>query len=165
VTQYEAESANFAAAVHLATQPGYLGNPTVVNEILVNLWNTTFTRWNSGLVDADAWIKADIERCEQMALIFLGADETFVPMPGWNRPGIIDQFLALRLQIDESNPTIRLAYILLEFLREMWAAVSASRKDPNDAEIFNRLSHIAIEKYRYLLMGVLQPPAGLRSNC
>lgn len=157
MTQFEAESADFAAAIHLASQPGYLGNPAVVDGILVDLWNKTFSRWNSGVENVDSGIEVDTAECERVALIFLGTNSKFVAMPGWNRAGIIDQYIATVLQIDEANPTIRLAYALLSYLGEMWTAFAESKAENKTVEIFHQRAEALTQKYRYLLMGVLEP--------
>jgi hypothetical protein len=82
------------AALHLAAQPNYLGDPAVIDGVLTGLWKTVFQRWNVNVADAAAAVKADSEACEAAARIFLGLDAKFTAMPAWNRPGIIDCHVA-----------------------------------------------------------------------
>jgi hypothetical protein len=147
------------AALRLASKPNYLGNPSVIDRVLGNLWTTTYTRWAEGVADVDAGVDADACECERVARVFLGLDTDYVGMPAWNRPGTIDAHVAEVLAITNEDPVHRIACALLDgYLKEIWDVVAAV-KASGRSETFQQQAGVVLEKYRNVLLGIIQPTA------
>ena len=156
------QDADLAAAIHLATQPNYLGNPAVIDQILKDLSVATLDRWHAPVdlnseADVDAAVQADTEACERAALIFLGRDPAYTPMPGWNRPGMIDEHVAKTLNLADEEPVIRVAFVLRFYLTGMWDVVGPWKKGEVSDERFQRQLMDLVQEYRNMLMGIAKP--------
>lgn len=106
--------------------PPYLGNPNAIEEIirtfLADAWQR---RWDEMENEkATAKDRADSIRFANM---MLGRRELLAtPMRDWNRPGVIDEWVAKKANIAERSPTKRLAAFYLGFLGEFYDAALAS---------------------------------------
>jgi hypothetical protein len=145
------------AAVHLMSQPNYLGSPDVRERVLVELWNGSFTRRSSGTMARAAEDKADAEACENAARIFLGIDPGYTPVPAFNQPGVIDRHAATVLQIAEKDPVRCMTWLFLFFLRDLWTIVVAMEKSGIGPNQFRRQGAEGVfQKYMRTLTGL--PP-------
>ena len=158
------EDAEFAAAIHLAAQPNYLGNPAVIDQVLKDLSMEVMARWHGTInlnspAEVDAGVERDIAACRSAALIFLGANPDYTVMPGWNRPGIIDEFIAEALNLEVPDPISRVAAALLSYLQSMWGLVGPWKNGAlADAHFQVQLLGL-VRGCRNLLMGVVEPTA------
>jgi hypothetical protein len=146
------------AALTVTASPNYLGNPTVIDSVLIELWKTVFNRSSAGAMDADEAVKADSETCKNAARIFLGLDPNYTAMPAWNRPGVIDNHVAEVLNIAERDPVTRIAFLLMSYLSELWGVVAAMKKSGVGGDQFQQQEGGAVlQKYRNMLMGLIEP--------
>jgi hypothetical protein len=146
------------AAVHLMTQPNYLGDPNVIARVLGELWNSVFKRWNAGVTNPATAGKEDTEECERAARIFLGMDANFTAIPAWNRPGIIDCHVAKVMHIRKKDPVDRITRMLLSFLTELWDVVATLQKKGVSGDQFQQQgADVVFQKYRLMLIGYVEP--------
>ena len=67
--------------------------------------------------------KEEVEACERAARIFLGIDPNYTAIPAWNKPGIIDNCLAKKLNITEKDSVARMTQFFVLFFTELWQVV------------------------------------------
>ena len=153
--------ADLTQAIELASQPNYLGDPVVVDSILIKLAKEIMHRWKSNPADREAAFALDLALCERTALIFLGRDEAYTAMPAWNKVGLIDEFLCEMFEIDDADPVHRVSWVLLDFLQRVLELIGAVEKI--DEAYFEALGEIVL-KYRQLLMGIVPPTVTLTNE-
>jgi hypothetical protein len=156
------------AAVHLASQPDYLGDPAVIGEILHDLWAGTLQRHEHvtdprDMVALDAAIAADIAACENVAAIFLGKYEDWTAMPAWNCPGVIDRYVAEMVHVDDDDPVHRISFALIKFLGELFALVGAVNRGEVADDAFSMKASAVSLKYIKMLMGVTDPTVSIQA--
>jgi hypothetical protein len=130
----------------------YLGDAVVVETIL----RAAIGEFMS-LVQEGKATQADMERIARRAAgIFLGHDKDFTPVPKWNAPGHIDEFVAKWVGSEETDAVARLEQMMVEMMgQSLEIARIADRPDALDEEWKWQLPAM-FQEYTWLLLGI--PP-------
>jgi hypothetical protein len=142
------------AAVHLMAQPNYLGDPSVVEGVMNELWNTVYKRWQACVKNPAVARKADTKACERVAKIFLGMDPNYTAVPSLYSPGGIDRNVAKAMRIAEKDPVKCVTRFFLMFLDELWAVVAALQNKGVGGDQFQQQgAGVVIKKYYLTILG------------
>lgn len=137
----------------------YLGNPQVVESILRMGALEVF----QGLSGKQPTQVEDF--VYQIAIKtmkpFLGEDRNYKPLPGWNKKGAIDTFIAKWVGIDEMLPLARLAGAFIHMISELmdienYASVSGVKDEEWNFQVEGIFTW-----YTRLLLGVSPPQQAL----
>lgn len=136
----------FRDSVAQAESGEFLGDASVLGSILKQLV--------SAALEAET-DESVVEATAEFARRMLGKDPTFVAVPGWNRPGSIDKFVAKYVGSSETDPEEILKHFAAAFLDEATEVVAAAAsEDPSEWRW--QLDALVLD-YSRLLMGV--PPS------
>lgn len=133
----------------------YLGDLSVVQAILSNEASLTINAYcdkSSGKITPAEFRKLTNEACERIARIFLGKDDSYNIMPGWNEAGAIDEFLAEQLKLKDDDPFDRLCMTGLKYLDEVWCALRQADEGRDDDYQSNLNG--SIETFVNLMVGI-----------
>jgi len=114
----------------------YLGDLEAVHALLALYTQECI----QGLVDmsllkigADTLQKHIEAEAQRLARVFLGKDATVNPVPGWNTPGKIDQFVKAQANIAEEDPALILFTVFITLAKTVLdAAHAADAGAPDD---------------------------------
>ena len=99
-----------------------LGRPEVVRELILQMLDRLD---QIGEWDAEEHCEARDEILGEIALRFLGDDPAYPAVPGWNKPGMIDQHVAKSNCeiLGTDHPQAIIEYFLLRTAEEVFALV------------------------------------------
>ncbi len=92
----------------------YLGDPNVVHFLLLNLAKNCVAR--RGTVPSENASAADMNDCLVLGNIFLGQDPQFAPVPEWNKPGILDEYISRQMGRRCETPQETVALFLVQYI-------------------------------------------------
>ena len=151
--------ADLSATVLHSTNPNYLGNMEVVHSLMSDFASTAINRVDP-TDKTRAWAHADISDCVRLANIFLGKDKDFTPMPKWNQPGMIDQFL-VRIMGLQGDAQQVMGGFFVQYLREIYGLydIACSGAPP---ESWEPMVQDTVDAYTKLLLGIENPKVTAR---
>jgi len=133
-----------------AGDDNYLGDPMVV-EVLLRTMASNVLDERTRRLGSSAPIEE--HHAVSMAQIFLGQNSDFTPMMNWNEPGYIDEFVTENLNINETDPLIRMKTFFIVFLIDLYNIAIYSGKPGILDEQWKPQVDALIDYYRDLLMG------------
>lgn len=134
----------------------YLGDQAVVRDLVGDLGSEALSRlvkFSSGEIDQEAVSAADVAEATALAKVFLGQNDEYNVVQGWNEPGKIDDFVAAQANIGETDPVQRLATLFILVIQDMYAA--ARLLDDGEGEDTARAAiDGSLDSAAALLMGI-----------
>lgn len=133
---------------------GYLGDPDIVDAMIRDIASEAIQKLGSG-ADASKVIKT---LCGPVAKVFLGKDKNFAPVRGWNKPGVIDSFVARWCGVkDARGPEMRIVGGLARMILEVMDVIKyANTPGVLDEQWKPQIDEI-IQRYTGIFMGICPP--------
>lgn len=94
------------------------------------------------------------EIAESHARIFLGENDEYQPMPGWNTPGAIDVFVAQESGINETTPIYRMATLFILAFSDVMGLIQLFDRDEISESDMREALAAGIESVATELMGI-----------
>ena len=130
----------------------YLGDPGVIDRILQVASTDMWVHLERG--DADRAVDAHFRIAGMVAEILLNKVPGTAPVPGWNNPGSIDQYVLVACDEAEGDcPEAILASAVLQMFTEFLALTSRVEDSLGDLDAQSQVAAI-YGKYRNLFMGI-----------
>ena len=149
--------ANLIESIEMSALPNYLGSVETVERLLRDFLNAALNRRSVGHPDyvpeKSNANDMDVAETKRLAEIFLGGSPDYPAPQPWNYPGGVDAFIGEQLNIDESDPIIRLQTALLKLLTAFYQMIQAPPEKHWEIDAI-------IEQWRNWLLGI--PPEVLR---
>ena len=157
-----------AAAVNAASAENYLGDPQVVGFLLRNYANNCLQQRSQMLdgvdPDSDLWktkvdesSQAASDAARRLADVFLGKIKMFNPIPGFNRPGVIDRWLVDELHVAGDSPEEVVYRAVVTFLLKFYDVVNIILESPEneDADEIDQMRIDDImQRFTKLMLGI-----------
>lgn len=149
------QSATFIKALQAATTDSqYLGDIMVIDGLFRNLFNDALKRRLENVSDATA---QDDKDATTLAKILLGKYEEYQGQPEWNRPGGIDEYVAEKAGIEETEPEARVATAILQKIVEFYKIVTYSQQPEVLDEQWAWQIDALVADARNLFLGIIEP--------
>jgi hypothetical protein len=149
-------NAALQAGITQAAKPNYLGDIQVVEYLLREFARTAINRRNPP-EDPKPNNEKDKQDCLKLADILLGQNPLYTPMPSWNKPGQIDEWIAQELNVKNETPQEVVACAFAEFLADIYALYNLACQPNTKDEQWTPQIDLIVGKYRNLLLGVKRP--------
>jgi len=142
----------FSVAKSRAVTESYLGNVAVVQALLrAEIADFMQTADNQ---NANATAVKGREIALQLTKIFLGQDETFAGVPGWNDPGRIDRYLAPKIGSTETDAARVIEQWAVRLLTQVVQVANfAAQEGVLDEQWTGELESI-VDENCHLIMGI-----------
>ncbi len=85
---------------------------------------------------------------------FLGGDQHYAIVDGWNEPGVIDLFVAKWCGFDEQDPTIVMAGAFADLIGKLLDVEAYARQPDVTPEQWQPKAQAAIDRLAWLLIGL-----------
>jgi len=145
----------FSTSVADAGKQNNLASQQTVVDILKVIVGNVFN--NAEDKTPEELLKIVHDQSVEFAHIMLGKSSNYIPMPAWNEPGKIDQFLAKWIGSTETDPENILEHFLVMFLQDLMDLDTYANQPETLDEQANWQVSAIFQRYSYLLIGV-DPP-------
>jgi len=109
--------------------PPYLGDPHAIEQVIRAFFSDAWERRIADVPNDKATAKDRADSIRFANMMLGRRAELATPMKNWNRPGVIDEWVAEKANVTEKSPTKRMATFYLSMLSEFYDAAIESANE------------------------------------